>query len=90
MWVECSPRATSMKCDSSRAACWWGNRCKCENLGQFAPKGRGGPAGECITTFVTSRQPTPRLDIEPAARLLGFEPVDTFPEGLPFPTAPPS
>ena len=57
---------------------------------ETAPNGAAAAAGECITTFVTSRQPTPRLDIEPAARLLGFEPVDTFPEGLPFPTAPPS
>ena len=46
-------------------------------------------AGECITTFITSRQPTPRLDIEPA-RKLGFEPRDTFPEGLPFVSRPPS
>ena len=45
--------------------------------------------GECITTFITSRQPTPRLDIEPA-RKLGFEPRDTFPEGLPFVSRPPS
>ena len=49
-----------------------------------------GRGGECITTFVTSKQPTPRLDIAPAAERLGFVPQDTFPEGLPFvSTAPP-
>lgn len=28
-----------------------------------------------------------RLDLEPARRVVGYEPQDTWPEGLPFPTA---
>ena len=26
-----------------------------------------------------------RLDLEPARRIIGYEPRDTWPEGLPFP-----
>lgn len=43
------------------------------------------PAGQSAVVFATSR-PTgnPLLDLEPAQRVLGFEPRDTWPEGLPF------
>lgn len=44
--------------------------------------------GECLTLFATSRPPGPaRLDLEPATRLIGYHPGDTWPEGLPFPHA---
>ncbi|MEZ4712213.1 MAG: NAD(P)-dependent oxidoreductase [Caldilineaceae bacterium] len=40
--------------------------------------------GECITVFAASR-PTdrPRLDLECARQLLGYEPLDQWPEGSP-------
>ena len=38
-----------------------------------------------LIVFATSRPPgTPVLDIEPARELLGYEPIDQWPEGLPF------
>jgi nucleoside-diphosphate-sugar epimerase len=43
--------------------------------------------GECITSFVTSLPAAgqlPHLDIEPARYVLGYEPQDVFPAGLPF------
>ena len=42
-------------------------------------------SGECATLFVTSRpKTTMRLDLTPSRELIGYEPVDTWPEGLPF------
>ena len=42
--------------------------------------------GECATLFATSRPAgPPLLDLEGARRLIGYDPVDTWPEGLPFP-----
>jgi uronate dehydrogenase len=41
--------------------------------------------GQAVTVFAASNPQTyPRLDLEPARRLLGYEPQDTWPEGLPF------
>jgi hypothetical protein len=46
---------------------------------------RPGP-GEAVTLFATSRPPGQEaLDLEPARRIIGYEPQDTWPEGLPFP-----
>ena len=37
---------------------------------------------ECEILFATSRCPaTPLFDLEPARRLIGYEPVDLFPDG---------
>jgi nucleoside-diphosphate-sugar epimerase len=41
--------------------------------------------GECVTLFVTSwPKTTERLDLGPSREVIGYEPVDTWPEGLPF------
>jgi len=41
--------------------------------------------GHSVTLFATSRPlTTARLDIESAKRLIGYEPQDTWPEGLPY------
>lgn len=41
--------------------------------------------GECATLFVTSRpKNTLRLDLDASRETIGYEPVDTWPEGLPF------
>jgi nucleoside-diphosphate-sugar epimerase len=41
--------------------------------------------GEAVTVFVTSRPAHfERLDLEPARRILGYEPQDTWPNGLNF------
>lgn len=41
--------------------------------------------GECVTLFVTSRpKTTERLELAPSKEIIGYEPVDTWPEGLPF------
>lgn len=41
--------------------------------------------GECVTVFAISKPKSfPRLDLEPARRILGYEPQDTWPEGLPY------
>lgn len=41
--------------------------------------------GECVTVFAGSKPLTkPRVDLEPARTILGYEPQDTFPEGMPF------
>jgi nucleoside-diphosphate-sugar epimerase len=43
-----------------------------------------GPA-ESVILFAASRPlHQPRLDLEPARRIIGYEPQDTWPEGLPF------
>jgi uronate dehydrogenase len=43
-------------------------------------------AGECVTVFAISRpQSQARLDLEPARRILGYEPHDVWPQGLPYP-----
>jgi hypothetical protein len=43
-------------------------------------------AGECATVFATSRPAASmRLDPEPARAILGYEPQDTWPAGMPFP-----
>jgi uronate dehydrogenase len=42
--------------------------------------------GQCATLFATSRPLTrQRLDPEAASRVIGYEPQDTWPAGLPFP-----
>jgi uronate dehydrogenase len=42
-------------------------------------------AGECVTVFAGSKPlHQPRVDMEPASEILGYEPQDTFPEGMPF------
>jgi uronate dehydrogenase len=42
-------------------------------------------AGQAAILFATSRPAgTERLDLEPARRLIGYEPQDVWPEGLPF------
>jgi nucleoside-diphosphate-sugar epimerase len=42
--------------------------------------------GESATLFATSRSTGQEvLDLEPSRRLIGYEPKDTWPEGLPFP-----
>ncbi|MEX1019591.1 MAG: NAD(P)-dependent oxidoreductase [Litorilinea sp.] len=41
--------------------------------------------GECVTVFAGSKPLNqPRVDMEPARRILGYEPQDTFPEGMPY------
>jgi NAD(P)-dependent dehydrogenase (short-subunit alcohol dehydrogenase family) len=46
---------------------------------------RPGP-GEAVTLFATSRSAGQEvLDLEPSRRIIGYEPQDTWPEGLPFP-----
>jgi len=46
------------------------------------------PPGTSVILQATSR-PTvaPRMDLEPARRVIGYEPRDTWPEGLPFPVS---
>lgn len=42
--------------------------------------------GEAATLFATSRSAGREvLDLEPSRRIIGYEPKDTWPEGLPFP-----
>lgn len=42
-------------------------------------------AGESVILFATSRPlQTERLDLEPARRIIGYEPQDTWPQGLGF------
>ena len=42
-------------------------------------------AGECVTLFAISNPLTvSRLDLEPARQIIGYEPQDTWPAGLPF------
>jgi hypothetical protein len=42
--------------------------------------------GEAVTLFATSRPAGHEvLDLEPSRRIIGYEPKDTWPEGLPFP-----
>lgn len=44
------------------------------------------PPGTAVTLQATSRPAgAPRMDLEPARRVIGYEPQDTWPEGLPFP-----
>lgn len=41
--------------------------------------------GEAVTVFAISKPKyQPRLDLEPARRILGYEPQDVWPQGLPF------
>jgi nucleoside-diphosphate-sugar epimerase len=41
--------------------------------------------GQAVTVFAASQPQTfPRLDLEPARRILGYEPQDRWREGLPF------
>lgn len=41
--------------------------------------------GEAVTVFAISKPKSQhRLDLEPARRILGYEPQDSWPEGLPF------
>lgn len=41
--------------------------------------------GQAVTVFAASQPSTfPRLDLEPARRILGYEPQDRWPAGLPF------
>jgi nucleoside-diphosphate-sugar epimerase len=41
--------------------------------------------GEYVTLFATSQPPTePLLDLEPAHRIIGYAPQDTWAQGLPF------
>ncbi len=43
------------------------------------------PPGECVTLFATSRPlHVARLDLEPARRIIGYEPQNVWPEGLPY------
>lgn len=42
-------------------------------------------AGECVTVFAISKPKyADRLDLEPARRILGYEPQDVWPSGLPY------
>lgn len=42
-------------------------------------------AGECVTVFATSQpQTAPPVDLAPARDVLGYEPHDIWPQGLPF------
>ena len=44
------------------------------------------PPGTAVILQATSRPTgTPRMDLEPARRVIGYEPQDTWPQGLPFP-----
>lgn len=46
------------------------------------------PAGRCEIVMAASKPAgIARMDLEPARRVIGYEPQDTWPEGLPFPTA---
>lgn len=41
--------------------------------------------GEAVTLFATSRpKRIERMDLEPARRIIGYEPQDTWPQGLPY------
>ena len=41
--------------------------------------------GECVTLFATSKpKKITRLDLGPSREVIGYEPADTWPEGLPF------
>lgn len=43
-------------------------------------------AGQCATVFATSAPADwTRLDLTPAREILGYEPRDTWPQGIPFP-----
>lgn len=43
------------------------------------------PRGESVILFATSKPKfVERLDLEPARRVIGYEPQDVWPEGLPF------
>ena len=43
------------------------------------------PAGEAVILFAASKAVgTPYMDLEPARRVIGYEPQDVWPEGLPF------
>ena len=45
------------------------------------------PAGKAVILQAASRPVgIARMDLEPARRVIGYEPQDTWPEGLPFPT----
>ncbi len=45
-------------------------------------------AGQCATVFATSAPADwVRLDLTPAREILGYEPRDTWPQGIPFPHA---
>lgn len=42
--------------------------------------------GESLVVFAGSKaQGVPHMDLEPARRLLGYEPQDRWPENMPFP-----
>jgi uronate dehydrogenase len=46
------------------------------------------PRGTAVILQATSRpHGVARMDLEPARRVIGYEPRDTWPEGLPFPTS---
>jgi hypothetical protein len=46
------------------------------------------PPGTAVILQAASRPVgTPRMDLEPARRVIGYEPHDTWPEGLPFPVS---
>ncbi|MFN8486295.1 MAG: NAD(P)-dependent oxidoreductase [Caldilineaceae bacterium] len=43
------------------------------------------PRGQCVTLFAISKPLNKdRLDLEPARRIIGYEPQDTWPQGLPY------
>lgn len=46
------------------------------------------PRGTSVVLPAASRATTsPRMDLEPARQVIGYEPRDVWPEGLPFPSA---
>jgi uronate dehydrogenase len=46
------------------------------------------PPGASVVLHASSRPATaPRMDLEPARRVIGYVPQDTWPEGIPFPAA---
>lgn len=46
------------------------------------------PPGTSVILHASSRPAgTPRMDLEPARRVIGYVPQDTWPEGVPFPVA---
>jgi uronate dehydrogenase len=46
------------------------------------------PRGTSVVLHAQSRpHGVARMDLEPARRVIGYEPMDTWPEGLPFPVA---
>jgi uronate dehydrogenase len=46
------------------------------------------PAGKAVILQAASKPVgIARMDLEPARRVIGYEPQDTWPEGLPFPTS---